>query len=91
MKQKSKRQFILDWFSKQTQFVAFTQGISCAQLTILVIRKYRLTGNKAKYCAGGISSILAKLVKDGKLQVSPFRSGIKGGKLYILPQPKPEF
>jgi len=86
----SKRQFILDWFKKQTQFVAFTQGVSCVQLTQIIIKKYKLKDNKAKYCGGGVSTILANLVKTGHLQVSPFRSGVKGGKMYVLPQPKPQ-
>ena len=54
---------------------------TCQQVTNAIIALEELTGNKAKYLSGGISSILAKLVKQGILKYAEGQ-GPKGGHIY---------
>lgn len=59
---------------------------SCQEITKVFIESEQLTGNKAHYLSGSISSILAKLVEEGTLEYAPGRTK-KGGHLYQLKQP----
>jgi hypothetical protein len=55
--------------------------MSCQDITDKIIKEEKLTGNVAKYLSGSISSILAKLVKDGVLKYAEGK-GPRGGHLY---------
>lgn len=57
--------------------------ISCGDLCKIIINTQNLTGNKARYLSGSISSILNKMVKDKILMYSPIK-GPKGGYTYEL-------
>lgn len=56
--------------------------ISCANICFEIILSEQLCGNTAKYLSGSISSILAKLVKEGRIGIS-IHKGPRGGMRYI--------
>jgi len=58
-------------------------AMSCQELCKGIIFAENLIGNKAHYLSGSISSILAKMVKDGELEYGD-RKSIGGGHLYRL-------
>lgn len=57
--------------------------LSCIQISKAIIKKEKLTGNKALYLSGSMSSKLANLVKKGVLVYAEGKSE-KGGHLYKL-------
>lgn len=59
------------------------KGIGCTELTKFIIKRNMLKGNIAYYLSGSVSSILAKLVKEGILKYSKHRSP-RGGHLYLI-------
>jgi len=58
-------------------------AMSCQQISKAIIKKEKLTGNKALYLSGSMSSKLANLVKKGTLCYADDKSE-KGGHLYRL-------
>lgn len=59
-------------------------AMSCQEICKAIIFANNLKGNKARYLSGGVSSILAKMVKDGELEYDE-RKAIRGGHLYRIP------
>lgn len=55
--------------------------LSCQDICKKIIKRQKLAGNVAKYLSGSISSVLAKLVKEGILKYAK-GSGPRGGHLY---------
>lgn len=72
----TRAQYILWWLGK------YHKG-TCQQITAGVIRRFRLTGNKAKYASGSVSSLLVKFVKNGLVTIAETEKGPKGGNVYI--------
>lgn len=58
-------------------------SLSCQEICSKIIYDESLEGNKARYLSGGVSSILAKLVKEGVLKYSTLL-GPRGGHMYQL-------
>ena len=58
-------------------------SLSCQDISKAVIKKEKLTGNKALYLPASVSSKLANLVKKGVLRYAEGKSE-KGGHLYEL-------
>lgn len=56
---------------------------TCQNITKCIIIEEELTGSKAKYLSGSISSILAKLVKDEVLMYADEQTD-RGGHIYQL-------
>lgn len=57
--------------------------MSCQEITKKIIKDENLKGNVAHYLSGSVSSILAKLVKDGILKYADGKS-LRSGHLYQL-------
>ncbi len=55
--------------------------LTCGQICKKLIEEQELTGNVAHYLSGSVSSILAKLVKEGVVKYSD-KSGPRGGHVY---------
>lgn len=74
----TRREKILQIFSKGYM------DRSCAQIVTEIINDEEIwASSTAHYLSGSISSILAKMVKDGILEYAPGKS-IRGGHLYQL-------
>lgn len=88
------KQAIEDWLTDQAKKPTRKEQIlnalgwsvkplTCADITKQIIKAEGLTGNRAFYLSGCISSILRKLVHDGILQYG-VATGPKGGHTYKL-------
>ncbi len=58
-------------------------ALSCQDISKAVIKREKLTGNKALYVRASISTKLANLVRKGVLRYAPGKSE-KGGHLYEI-------
>lgn len=56
-------------------------GLTCQQLTFK-IRKFR--GKESIYLSSSISSLLNKLCKEGKIEISQDLLGVRNGNIYKL-------
>jgi hypothetical protein len=57
--------------------------MSCQEITDRIIKDDKLDGSVAHYLSGSVTTILAKLVKEGKLKYAE-GTGPRGGHLYQL-------
>lgn len=58
--------------------------LTCQQITSKIIKKEKLTGNRATYLSGSISSLLRKMVKEDILKYANEEAGPRGGHVYQL-------
>lgn len=77
----TRKHLILDYLAQELP--KNPNGIGCTELTKFIIERDMLKGNIAHHLSGSISSILAKLVKEGILKYSKHKSP-KGGHLYLI-------
>lgn len=56
--------------------------ITCAEICKRLIKRLDIPSYRHRYLSGGVSSILNKLVKDGKLQYHTLKTGPRGGYVY---------
>lgn len=80
MKKKTRRERVLALLATREHFK------SCKWLTQRIARmeKIHTYTNQRKYLSGSVSSLLARMVKAGEIEVDPIMKGSRGGKCYKL-------
>ena len=75
MKKQTRKEKILFYLSSGI-------GLTCQQISKRIFEDECLTGNVAHYLSGSVSTLLAKMVKDGQLEY--FGVGLRGGHVYRI-------